>query len=174
MCVTTVPEHISLRPAGPADQELFNRVYAATRTDELAAVDWDDTAKETFLRMQFEAQHKYYTENYTGASFDVVVCDDGPCGRLYTVRWESEIRIMDIAVLPGFRNRGIGTRLLHDIIAEGEKLGLPVSIHVERFNPALRLYSRLGFECIEDKGVYLLLRRPLRPMPETNRQSMED
>lgn len=140
----------------------------------MAVVDWDATAKEAFLRMQFEAQHKYYTENYTGASFNVVLCDNEPCGRLYTVRWESEIRIMDVAILPDFRNRGIGTRLLRDIIAEGEGLGLPVSIHVERFNPALRLYARMGFECIEDKDVYLLLRRPLRPMPETDRQPVED
>jgi len=174
MCVTTVAETISLRPAGPADQELLCRIYASTRTEELAVVAWDDTAREAFLRMQFEAQHKYYTENYDGASFSVVLCNDEPCGRFYSVRWESEIRIMDVAILPDFRNRGIGTRLLNDIIAEGEKLGLPVSIHVERFNPALNLYARLGFECIEDKDIYLLLRRPLRRKPETDRQSVED
>ena len=165
---------VRLRPVAPEDMGFLLQVYASTRAEEMSLVDWDARQKNDFLRMQFEAQHKYYTDNYTGASFDVVLCEHEPCGRFYTVRWESEIRIMDIAVLPGFRNRGVGTRLLHDIIAEGEKLGLPVSIHVERFNPALRLYSRLGFECIEDKDVYLLLRRPLLQMPETDRQSMED
>lgn len=164
-----------LRTAAPEDRELLCRIYAATRTDELAAVNWDDAAKESFVRMQFEAQHTYYTENYTGASFSVVLCNSEPCGRFYTVQWESEIRIMDIAILPEFRNRGIGTHLLNKIIAEGERLSLPVSIHVERLNPALRLYDRLGFDCIEDKGVYLLLRRSVRPsMPDRTKTSVED
>jgi hypothetical protein len=35
--------------------------------------------------------------------------------------------------------------------------GKPLRIHVERFNPALRLYERLGFRQIDDRGVYLFL-----------------
>jgi len=41
-----------------------------------------------------------------------------------------------------------------------QKLPLPAShcaIHVERFNPALRLCERLGFRQIDDRGVYLFL-----------------
>ena len=79
-------------------------------------------------------------------------------GRLYVARWPAEIRIMDIALLPAHRGRGAGTALLRDLMAEAEAAEKPLTIHVERFNPALRLYLRLGFTPIEDKGVYLLLR----------------
>ena len=64
---------------------------------------------------------------------------------------------MDIALLPGFRGGGIGTALLNDILAEGERTARPVTIHVESFNPAQRLYARLGFVKVASNGVYYLL-----------------
>ncbi len=67
---------------------------------------------------------------------------------------------MDIALLPERRNEGIGTHLLKSLIHESEASGKILSIHVERFNPALRLYERLGFRQKADKGVYLLMIRP--------------
>ena len=148
---------ITLRPIEPDDEEFLYRVYAGTREVELAQVDWDAAQKEAFLHMQFTAQHQYYQEHYAGAAFQVILADGRPAGRLYVARWLDEIRIVDIALLPEYRNAGIGTALLRDLLAEGARAGKPVSIHVERFNPALRLYERLGFTSIADKGVYLLL-----------------
>lgn len=78
-------------------------------------------------------------------------------GRLYVDRWTREIRIMDIALLPEHRGAGIGTRLLRELQEEARAAGKALSIHVEKFNPALRLYERLGFRAREDKGVYLLM-----------------
>jgi len=149
---------IFLRPADAADDAFLCRVYGSTRELELAQVDWDDGQKDAFVRMQYDAQRRYYEENYSGASFDVVLVDGEPAGRLYVARWPHEIRIVDIALLPEYRNRGLGSTLLGDLLAEGAAAGTPVSIHVERFNPALRLYDRLGFSIVEDRGVYFFLR----------------
>jgi GNAT superfamily N-acetyltransferase len=151
---------IELRPVEPEDAELLFRVYASTRADELSVVPWDEAHKEAFLRAQFVAQDQWYREHYAGASLDVVVVDDEPCGRLYVYRGESEIRIVDIALLLDHRGEGVGTALLRDLLDEADAAGERVTIHVERFNPALRLYERLGFAVAEDKGVYLLLERP--------------
>jgi predicted GNAT family acetyltransferase len=50
---------------------------------------------------------------------------------------------------------------MREVLAEADAAGKRVTIYVERFNPALRLYERLGFAQIEAQGVYLLLdRRP--------------
>ena len=150
---------VGLRSAGPGDAELLFRVYAGAREDELAVVPWDAGQKEAFLRAQFGAQNRWYREHYAGASFDVVLVDGEPCGRLYVYRGETEIRIVDIALLPEHRGNGVGSSLLRDLLAEADAAGKRVTIHVERFNPALRLYERLGFSVAEDKGVYLLLER---------------
>jgi GNAT superfamily N-acetyltransferase len=149
---------ISLRPVDPVDEEFLYRVYGSTRELELAQLDWSRAQKDAFVRMQFDAQRRYYAEHYAGASFDVIVLDGQPVGRLYVARWPEEIRIVDIALLPEHCGQGIGTTLLNDVLAEGAATGKPVTIHVERFNPALRLYRRMGFTAAEDRGVYLLLR----------------
>ena len=120
-------------------------------------VPWDDAQKAAFVRMQFDAQHAYYQEQYAGASFDIILVGEQPAGRLYFERTAKEFRIIDIALLPEFCNRGIGTTLLHGLQAEAAAAGKPLRIHVERFNPALRLYERLGFRQIDDRGVYLFM-----------------
>jgi ribosomal protein S18 acetylase RimI-like enzyme len=158
---------VSLRPIRDGDREFLFRVYAGTRQEELAPVPWTAEQKEAFLRMQFDAQHAYYQENYAGAEFQVVLSGSAPVGRLYLARWEGEHRIVDIAVLPEHRGCGIGTGLLRDILAEADRAGKPVTIHVEMHNPARRLYDRLGFVPVEERGVYLLMRRPVPPRGPT-------
>ncbi|CAA9414388.1 MAG: Acetyltransferase, GNAT family [uncultured Rubrobacteraceae bacterium] len=150
---------VTLRPIRPEDGGFLYRVYASTRREELAQVGWGEAQKAAFLRMQFDAQSSYFRENYEGAEFSVILEDGRPVGRLYVARWPEEIRIVDIALLPEHRNAGVGSMLLGGLISESEESGKPVSIHVERFNPALRLYERLGFREVEDKGVYLLMER---------------
>jgi len=125
--------------------------------EELAATDWTDTQKSEFCQMQFTAQDAHYCQHYPTADFQVIESAGTPAGRLYVDRWKREIRIMDIALLPGHRGKGIATHLLLELQREAAGCGKSLSIHVERFNPALRLYERLGFRMVEDKGVYLLL-----------------
>lgn len=152
---------VTLRPITEADLPFLFALYASTREEELAPVPWTAEQKEAFLRQQFGAQHAWWQEHYTGARFDLVLVDGVPAGRLYVDVWEREIRIVDIALMPEHRGGGIGTMLLGRVFDEGDAAGKPVSIHVEVFNPARRLYTRLGFV---EKGthgdVYILMERP--------------
>jgi len=148
---------VTLRAATTDDEPFLRRLYAATRENELTLVAWTDDQKAAFVEMQFAAQAQYYREHYPNTSFDVIVVDGQQAGRLYVARWTDEIRIVDIVLLPEFCNRGIGTTLLRQLQAEARDGGKPLRIHVERFNPALRLYERLGFRQVEDRGVYLFL-----------------
>ena len=163
--------NIALRPVESGDEQFLYRVYASTREAELAQVGWGEAQKAAFLRMQFDAQSSYYREHYGEATFDVILSGGLPAGRLYVARWPEEIRIVDIALLPQHRNAGIGGALLGGLLSESEASGRPLSIHVERFNPALRLYARLGFDVVEDKGVYLLMRRPPETRPRSGPES---
>jgi ribosomal protein S18 acetylase RimI-like enzyme len=148
---------VTLRRITDEDEPFLRTVYASTRVDVLTLTDWTDEQKAAFIDMQFNAQHFHYQKYYPEGSFLIIEVDAAPAGRLYVSRWEQEIRIIDIVLLPEFRGRGIGTSLLRDLLDEGQRTGKAVSIHVERINPALRLYERLGFKMIEDKGIYLLM-----------------
>ena len=125
--------------------------------EELAQTGWPEAAKGDFLGQQFTAQHTHYMRHYPGAEWLVVEHEAAAIGRLYFVHWTRECRIIDIAFMPQARNRGFGSAVLGDLIDQAEEK--VISIHVERMNPALSLYRRLGFETAEDKGVYLLLER---------------
>lgn len=151
-----MPE-LTLRPITESDQPVLLAVYAAARADELAQVPWSEAEKRAFLTSQFNAQHHHYQTYYKTASFDVVEQNNQPIGRFYVDRWPNEIRIVDIALLPAYRNQGIGSHLLQQILTEGQTTYKTVSIHVEKYNPAYHLYSRLGFQKIGETGVYDLL-----------------
>jgi ribosomal protein S18 acetylase RimI-like enzyme len=152
---------IALRPISDDDMNFLLHLYATTRMDELAQVPWTDEQKTAFVIQQFSAQHEYWQAHYTDTSWDVIVLDGVPIGRLYVSRWTDEIRIVDIALMPEYRNAGIGTRFLRELFDEADSTGRKVSIHVELYNPARRLYERLGFVEAEERGVYLLMERPV-------------
>lgn len=147
----------SLRPVTPEDEQFLANLYASTREQELAQTNWSDEQKAMFCRMQFNAQTAHYRENYPGASFEIIEQNGVPVGRLYVARWEHEIRIIDIALMPAHRGAGLATKLLKELQEEVRAVGKKLSIHVEQFNPARRLYERVGFQQVEEKGVYLLL-----------------
>ncbi len=148
---------LNLRLVEPEDRDFLYQVYASTREEELAPLGWERAATDEFLWMQFTAQDKFYTEQFPQAQFRVIQLDEQPIGRLYTDLRPDEIRVIDIALLPDFRGKGLGTALLEDILAQGQALGLPIRIHVEQFNPALSLYERIGFRQVEEQPPYYLL-----------------
>ncbi|MFH1342276.1 MAG: GNAT family N-acetyltransferase [Pseudomonadota bacterium] len=140
------------------DLPFLARVYASTRVEELAVIDWTDEQKTAFLESQFRAQHAHYQQYYPNADWLVTMRRGEDIGRLYLERWPTQHRIIDIAFLPQHRGKGFGEALLRDLIDEAAARGKAVSIHVEKLNPAMRLYRRLGFTTEEDKGVYDLMR----------------
>jgi ribosomal protein S18 acetylase RimI-like enzyme len=146
-----------LRPISPEDEPFLAEVYASTRAEELAPVPWSDAQKRAFLHEQFTLQHRYYHEHYAGSRFEVIERDGERVGRLYVARWPDEIRIVDIAVLPAYRNAGIGTTLVRELMDECSAAAKRLTIHVERMNPAMSLYLRLGFREVADRGVYAMM-----------------
>lgn len=150
---------LNYRPIEQNDIPFLTKVYRSTREPELDVSGWTEEEKEKFIEFQFNAQHSYYTNSYKDAEFLVIVKNKTDIGRLYLWRTENQIRIMDIALLPEFRNQGIGTKILRELIRESEESGKKLNIHVEYYNPALKLYERLGFKKTDDTGVYYFMER---------------
>lgn len=148
---------LSYRHAADSDRALLARIYAATRADEVAGTGWPVEQQRQFLEMQFDAQDGHYRQHYPDALWLIVQQGIVPAGRLYIEDWEREMRIIDIALLPEFRGRGWGEAVLRDLMESTGTTGRAVSIHVEKTNPAMRLYRRLGFRTVEDKGVHDLM-----------------
>jgi len=153
--------NVNLRKIGLDDQALLIAIYYSTRTEELnRALDWNEEQKLSFIHHQFFAQDDYYKKVYPNATYDIIVNKNVPVGRLYVERFiiEGTIRIIDIALLPEYRNAGIGSYLINQLKEEASQSSKSLTIHVEIFNKALELYKRLGFQVIkETNGVYYLM-----------------
>lgn len=121
-------------------------------------VPWTEEQKAGFCRMQFEAQHAHYHTHYPNSAYDILQQDGRDIGRLYVDRTEAEILVLDITLLPEYRGGGRGAGLLRDLQEEARATGKVLTIYVEKFNPARRLYDRLGFQEKEDVGVYQLMK----------------
>ena len=112
--------------------------------------------KDEFVRMQFAAQTTYYAQVYPQMEYSMILHDGIAAGRFIVAELDDGFRIVDIALATGHRNAGIGTSLITSLFHRARAAGAKaVRIHVETFNPARRLYERLGFTELENKGVYL-------------------
>lgn len=148
-----------MREETGADLDFLRALYASTRADELAQVPWSAEQKAAFLAHQFDLQREQYRQHYPGAEWLIIERDGAPTGRLYLKR-SSEVRLMDIALVPGLRGSGLGTRVTRALLDWADALDLPVTLHVEPFNPAYRMYRRAGFAWVRSTGVYHFLLRP--------------
>lgn len=151
---------VVLRPERLGDAEFLARLYASTRAEELEGVPFTTEQRSAFLELQFRAQGLDYGRRYPDASSDVVLVEGRPAGRLMVAREKREIRVIDVALLPEHRSRGLGTQLLRSVIAEAQERGATVALSVPRGSHAVRLYERLGFVPVGDDGVYLAMERP--------------
>jgi ribosomal protein S18 acetylase RimI-like enzyme len=146
---------LTLRRESDADLPFLMQVFAASRADELAIVPWTGDQKRGFLIHQFSAQRSHYYSHFPDTAFDVIELNGKPIGRLYLDERETRVHVIDIALIPGSRDGGIGTAFLTAIQDYARARGKGVDIFVERMNPAKSLYDRLGFKVVREEDVYL-------------------
>ncbi|MGY4396799.1 ribosomal protein S18 acetylase RimI-like enzyme [Sphingomonas sp. UYAg733] len=153
----------SLRPEADADVPFAMRLYASTREEELAQVSgWSEGQKSLFLAQQFTAQRHHY-KTQLACDFHVIEHHGEPVGRLYLERRETIVSIVDIALMPEARGKGAGRLIIEALIEAAAQTGRGVGIFVEKFNPALHLYQRLGFTMVRELEVYLEMERVSTP-----------
>ena len=147
---SVAPGGVVLRPIADDDLPFLLDLYASTRADELAVTPWSEAERRAFCDSQFAFQDASYRTSYPGARFDVVEVGGAPVGRLLVATGPREVEVLDIALVPGWRNRGLGTQLLRRLQADAAAHGRTVVLMVEPGSPAERLYRRLGFRLRTD------------------------
>lgn len=153
--VSTLPSSIALRPATAEDNAFLFDLYCTTRADELAAWGWDAAQQAAFLRFQFMAQTQHYGAQLPHAEHSIICNASTPIGRIITIRGSDELRLVDLALLPSWRNTGIGSGLISDLIDQAAQRHVPLRLQVRTDNRARRLYERLGFRIVAHHDVYL-------------------
>ncbi len=152
-------QDLNLRPIQePGDMLLLQHIYATSRDYEMGYYGFPEPDLTYFLTDQFILQHRQYM-NALNAKFYIIETLSGePLGRFYTREMSyPEIRVIDIAILPAHRGRGIGMALFEQTMNQAKNEGKRVSIHVEKQNPAHGFYEKLGFGFVHVDGIYDLM-----------------
>ena len=151
----SAPALVRLRPEALEDEPFLFEVYAGTRQQEMACIGWNAPQIETFLKMQFNAMRHGYAAQHPNAQFSVILLQDRSVGRMVVDRAKEGFELVDIALLPEIRGAGIGTFLLQELQSEAMRKEQPIRLQALKQGRAVRWYTRLGFQTLEDNGVYV-------------------
>lgn len=145
-----------IRPATDADRPFLQELFATTRAAEVAALGGLDGGGRAFIGQQFAAREAQYRAAYRGAEFSVVEVDGDAVGRL-VVDWADvpcRMVIVDVALLPEWRGRGVGRWLVGHLLDEARATQSTVVLHADGASPAARWWQRLGFAVVDEGPVY--------------------
>jgi ribosomal protein S18 acetylase RimI-like enzyme len=154
---------VILRRAIPQDASLLFALFAADRAAQFAATGLTEAQYRPLLDMQYKGRAMTYSAQYPDAEDWIVCIEEGSLADVSHASMEKELavgrcllartsqgpkldfRLVDLAILPQFRDRGIATQVLQQLAQQSAAAGAAFSLQVEKQNPALRLYERLGF-----------------------------
>lgn len=147
-------ELVSLRLATSDDEPFLLRLFGSTRIDEFKFLDADAAQLEALIKMQFNLQRQQYEAGYPDAEHNIILYDGQLSGRIFIDEGEREITLVDVALLPEYRNNGVGRYLLDQLLDRAAAARKPIRLHVAKANPARRLYERVGFSIVDEDGMY--------------------
>lgn len=150
---------VTVRHAAPHESEFIFEVYAASRADEVAMFGWDVAQTDAFLRSQFDIRGRSYAMQFPRATHSVIVFEKNNAGTMVIDRAEGAFTLVDIAVLPEYRRRGIASHLLRELQTQAAEENKSVVLHVEKINAtALKLYRKHEFDVTAETDLYYEMR----------------
>jgi ribosomal protein S18 acetylase RimI-like enzyme len=145
---------VETRLAKTEDAPFLYEVYSSTRMDEVSAWGWEEHDRNAFLSIQWIMQKNSYQLQFPDAENLIISYEGLNAGRLMLYRTTEKIHLIDISLLPSFRNHGVGSSLLKTLQHEALMKQQIIELHVTPHNPARRLYERLGFQLHESLDFY--------------------
>ena len=129
---------MELVAANEEDLEFGRRVHHAAYREMVTKQygAWDEAVQDGFFERTW-ARHAH----------NIITADDGTrCGYCAIECTEEAVILREIALLPEWQGRGIGSQLITSLVEEAAGRGVVARLNVMKTNEAAkRLYLRLGF-----------------------------
>jgi len=140
---------ITLRPATVVDFDFAQRIYlAAGRIMTRGLFEWRQAEQEKRFAGQFKPEETR-----------IIIADGAEIGWMQVRDEAASVFLAQLFLAEPHQGRGIGTRLLADLLDDARRRGKPVTLGVVKSNPAKRLYERLGFVVTREDGSKFYMRR---------------
>jgi GNAT superfamily N-acetyltransferase len=143
---------VTTRPMTDDDSMLLFELYASNRADELSRTGWATPQQRSFFRMQALDQERYFQRHYDHLDRRTICINGFSAGRLLVDRPSHAITIVDLALLPAFRGRGVGSLLIRGLLEEAAEQDVPVHVELPKGTDVLTTCERLGFRYADDLG----------------------
>jgi ribosomal protein S18 acetylase RimI-like enzyme len=142
------PARVTLRPAEEADLGFLWDLQESTMRPYIEATwGWDEAW-----------QRQHFRRFKDPARIQIVELEGRAIGSIGLERYSDHIYVGAFQIEPAHQNRGIGTQLLRDVLADAKRADLPVKLQVLKMNPAKRLYERLGFSVSDETDTHFEMR----------------
>lgn len=139
---------VRLRTAVAADFDFLYHLRQVTMKRYVEVIwGWDE-----------EAQQQRFTAAFNPALSQIIVVGDQDVGELTLEERNDELYLKGIYIVPAYQNRGVGTAVLHHLLAQAQTRRQPVTLRVFKMNPARQLYERLGFIIIGESEPYYMMK----------------
>ena len=163
---------VSYRISTPEEeQSFFRRLFDITRRPDFEQAGLSGEALDTLMDSQYCARTTHYKGTYPEAEYRMIFSGADLAGGMIVEERDGDLHLIDITLLDERRGQGIGTRVMSDLIEDAKREGRGVLLFVEQFNPAQRLYERLGFAEVELVGIYrrMIWKAPLTHPTESDK-----
>ncbi|MEO8000178.1 MAG: GNAT family N-acetyltransferase [Gemmatimonadaceae bacterium] len=142
--------NLSLRAANNSDQEFAFLVKRAALGSYVEQVwGWND-----------DFQRRFHASDWTSHRPDIITCDAEAIGTLEVVRHSDHLYVGAFYLLPAWQRRGVGSRLLQDVVERGFRERLPIRLQFLKINPVRSLYERHGFRITGETLTHFLAECP--------------
>lgn len=146
-------QDILLKRRTENDSEFFMKLFAEIKSSELQLNTWPEPIRTQMINMQFNAYESYMNVEFPDNKDYLILYQSAKAGRLQLNTDEMGIRIINISLSPPYRNKGIGAKIINDLTLEANQKNKPIFLDVDKINPALNLYSRLGFKIVLENEI---------------------
>ncbi|MET3697094.1 acetyltransferase (GNAT) family protein [Bacillus oleivorans] len=151
---------VEARPyIGSLDESFLFDNYLSFRWDEVSAFSWSLEEKTTFLQMQFHLKQRSYQQQFPNLETFILTVDSEKVGHYMVAKTSSEIRLVDLFIIPAYRSKGIGSFVMKKLMKKAKENSQTMTLSVfYQNNQARKLYEKLGFVLEKEEVPYIKMR----------------
>lgn len=148
---------ITKRPATDADTEFAKNVHHTA---------YHDVIVRQFGSFDEKMQDDFFFKTWKPETHEIIISDGVDAGYFSIESFSDHIFAHELVLLPEFQGKGIGSKLLKEVLRKAKTNNIPVQLQVLKENSAQDLYRRLGFKETGSNATHI----QMEFNPDENRQ----
>lgn len=149
----------------------------AQEKDNLFARETHHTAYRDVIVRQFGnfdqgMQDDFFDKSWKPENHEILLSNKQKIGYCSIDRYDNYFHVHELVLSPEFQGKGLGSKILNDLINEARDKKVSIKLQVLKENRAQHLYRKLGFQDIGTTDTHIQME--FNPDPDTLKQSLKE